>query len=65
MTTYNSGNAVGLNALKGYFNNLVAATTNKKTCLEQLVNNNAKLVATNEELVAVVEKLTNDNKNLQ
>ena len=65
MTTYNSGNAVGLNALEGYFKNLVAATTNKKTFLEQLVNNNAKLVATNEELVAVVEKLTNDNKDLQ
>ena len=42
--------------LKGYFKNLVDATTNEKSVLEQLVANNSKLAATNEELVAIVKK---------
>ena len=54
-----------LKALKGYFYNLSAVTTNEKTVLELLVASNAKLVATNEELVAVIKKSTNKNKDLQ
>ena len=55
---------VGLKALEGYFDNLAAAT-NKKTVLEQLFASNANLIATNEELVAVIKYLTNGNKDLQ
>ena len=44
-----------MKALEGYFDNLVAAAVNKKSVLEQLVANNNKLAATNEELVAIVK----------
>ena len=53
--TDDSGEEVILKALEGYFDNLAGATTNKKKLLEQLVANNDKLAATNEELVAVVK----------
>ena len=43
-----------MNALEGYFDNLAAAAVNKKLVLAQLVANNTKLAATNENLVAVV-----------
>ena len=39
--------------IEGYFDNLVADAINEKSVLEQLVANNAKLAATNEELVAI------------
>ena len=65
MTTDNDGNAVVLKALKGYFDKLAAAATNEKTVLEQLVASNANFAATNEELVDVVKKLTNNNKDIQ
>ena len=55
VATDNGGKAVGLKALEEYFDNLAAASTNEKTVLEQLVACNAKLAATNEELVAVVK----------
>ena len=48
VTAKNGGKSVGLKALKGYFDNLVATATNKKTVFEQLVASNAKLAATNE-----------------
>ena len=47
---------VGLKALEGYFDNLYTTSTNEKTVLEQLVARNAKLIATNKELVAVKKK---------
>ena len=65
MTMYGGGDEVGLKAIEVYFENLAAAVTNEKTVLEQLVANNSKLAATNEELVAVIKKLTNKNKYLQ
>ena len=63
--TDNGGDAVGQKALKGYVYNIYASVTNEKTILEQLFASNAKISATNEELVAVVKKLTNDNKDIQ
>ena len=54
-----------MKALEVYFNNLAVTNTNEKTVLEQLVASNAKFAATNEELVAIVKKLTNKNKDLQ
>ena len=54
-----------MKALEGYFDNLAAAAVNKKSVLEQLVANNTKLAATNENLVAMVKKLTYGIKNLE
>ena len=65
VTMDDGGNTVGLKSLARYFDNLAAATTNKKIVLEQLFTSNAKLAATNEELVAIVKKLSNKNKDLQ
>ena len=55
----------GMKALEGYFDNLAAAAVNEKSVLEKLVANNTKLVTTNENLVAIVKKLTNDIKYLE
>ena len=44
-------------ALEGYFDNLCAAATNEKSVLEKLVAKNAKLAATNEDLVAIVKNV--------
>ena len=52
-------------APKGYFDNLAAANINKKLVLEQLVANNAKLAATNKDLVAIVKKLSNKIKDIK
>ena len=38
---------------------------NEKSVLEQLVANNTKLSATNEELVAIFKKMSNENKDIQ
>ena len=65
VTKDDGGNEVSLKAFGGYFDNLAAATTNEKTVLEQIVASSAKLATTNKELMAVVKKLTNDNKDLQ
>ena len=54
-----------MNYLEGYFYNLANAPTNEISVLEQLVTNNAKLAAANEELVAIVKKLSKENKDLQ
>ena len=62
--TDNGGDAVGQKALKGYFYNIYASVTNEKTILEQLFASNAKISATNEELVAVVKNLTKENNYL-
>ena len=48
-----------MKALEGYYINLAAAAINKISVLDQLVTNNAKLAATNEDLVAMVKKLSN------
>ena len=50
----------GMKALEGYFKNLASAAVNKKWVLEQLVENNTKLNATNKNSVAIVKKLTNE-----
>ena len=46
----------GMKSLEGYFYNLAAV--NRKSVLDQLVANKTKLAATNENLVAIVKKLT-------
>ena len=51
--------------LEGYFNNLAVAVINNKSVLEQQVANNAKLAATNENLVAIVKQLSNEIKNIK
>ena len=53
--TNNGGDEVGMKDLEGYFDNLAAAAINKKSVLEQLVANNAKISATNKDLVAIVK----------
>ena len=69
-TTQNVEKHQGVNdgeikSLEGYFDNLAAAAVNETLVLEQLVVNNTKLAATNENLVAIVQKLTNDIKYLE
>ena len=54
-----------LKHLEGYFDNLAAAAVNKKGVLQQLVSNNTTLSTSNESLVALVKKLSNDIKNLE
>ena len=54
-----------MKAIEEYFENLAAAATNKKSFLEQIVANNSKLAAINEELVVIVQKNSNENKDLQ
>ena len=54
-----------LKTLKGYFDNLDASAVNEKGVLQQLVLNNTTLSTSNESLVALVKKLSNDIKNLE
>ena len=56
---------VGIKALEGYFDNLAAAAVNKKGVLQQLMLNNTTLTTSNESLVALVNKLNGDIKNLE
>ena len=65
METKQGVNEWGMKYLEGYFNNLAAAAVNKKLVLEQLVANNAKLAATNENLVLIAKKTTNKIKNIE
>ena len=62
MWTNQGINDGGIKSLEGYFDNLAAARVNEKLVLEQLVANNTKLAATNENLVAIIKKLTNNIK---
>ena len=55
----------GMKYLEEYFDNLAAAAVNQKLVIEQLVANNTKLAATNENLVEIVKELTNDIKSLK
>ena len=55
----------GIKNLEGYFDNLSASAINEKSVLQQLVLNNTTLVTRNENLVALVKKLTGDIKNLE
>ena len=50
---------------EGYFDNLATAAVNEKSVLDQLVENNTKLASTNENLLVIVKKLTNDIKYLE
>ena len=63
--TNNGVDKVGMKDLEGYFDNLAAAAVNNKSVLELLVANNAKLAATNNELFAIVKKLSNKIKILE
>ena len=56
----NCSDKMGMKDLEGYFYNLAAAAINKKSVLEKLVTNKSKLAATNEDLVAMVKKLSNE-----
>ena len=55
--TNNDGEKVGMKVLEGYFDNLAASAINEKSVLDQLVANNAKIAATNEELVVIVKNV--------
>ena len=55
--TNNGGNEVGMKALKGYFDNLAAASINKKSVLKQLPTDKCKLVTTNKEWVVMVKTI--------
>ena len=46
-----------MKALEGYFDNPAIVSFNGKLLLEQLVANNTKLAANNENLVAMVKKI--------
>ena len=59
------GASENIKTLKGYFNNLAAATTNEKDILNQLVLNNTTLTNSNESLVALVKKQANKLRNLE
>ena len=65
VATGKGGNKVGMKVLEGYFDNLAAAATNRESFLEQLVANNVKLAATNEDLVAILKRVSNKNKDPQ
>ena len=54
-----------MKTLKGYFNNLAAAAVNEKGVLKQLVLNNTTLATSNESLVTLVKKQSNNIKNLE
>ena len=56
---------VGIKSLEGYFDNLVAASVNENSVLQQLVLNNTTLTTSNESLVALFKKLNGDIKNLE
>ena len=55
----------GTTEMEGFFDNIAAADTNGKAFLSQLTDNNTKLININEELLASVKKLTNENRQLQ
>ena len=65
LDTQHEGAGENINTLKGYFTNLVAAATNEKELLNQLVLNNTTLTNSNESLVALVKKQANDLNNLE
>ena len=54
-----------LKTLEGYFDNLDSAAVNEKGVLQKLVLNNTTISTSNESLVALVKKLSNDIKNLE
>ena len=56
---------MGMKTIKGHFDNLAAAAKTKKSVLEQMTANNAKLAATNKDLGAIVKKLPNKIKNIE
>ena len=53
-----------LKTLEGYFDNLASTTVRKKEVIQKLVLNNTTLFKSNESLVDLVKKLSNDIKNL-
>ena len=57
-----SGN---LKTLKGYFDNLADAAVNKQGVRNQMMLNNTTLATSNESLVALVKKQSNNIKNLE
>ena len=60
METNNGGDEVGMKAFERYFDYLVAAAINKKSVLDKLEDNNAKIAATNKDLVTIVNKLSKE-----
>ena len=65
VATKSGGNKVVIKAIEGYFYNVSSTTSNKKSVLDQLVAKNAKIAATNKDLVAIVKIFSNENKDLQ
>ena len=56
---------MGLAALNGYFDNVVAAATNKKKFLEELVTKLTTITTINAEISATTKKITEGNRQLQ
>ena len=56
---------MGLAALNGYFDNVVAAATNKKKFLEELVTKITTLTTSNPDMEDTIKKLTVENLQLQ
>ena len=54
-----------LEALEGYFDNIVAAATNKELVLEDLVDNFTTLTASNAVMAYTIKKLTGENSQFQ
>ena len=54
-----------MKTLKGYFDNLDVAAVNEQGVFKQLMLNNTTLATSNESLVALVKKQSNDIKNLE
>ena len=53
---------ISLEALDRYFDILVAATTNKKSVLEDLVANFTTLTISNAEMVNTIKKISGKNR---
>ena len=53
---------ISLEALDRYFYNIVAATTNKKSVLEDFVANLTTLTTSNAEMVNTIKKISGKNR---
>ena len=54
-----------LKTLEGYFDDFASAAVNEQDVLKQLVLNNTTLATSNESLMALVKKHSNEIKNLE
>ena len=62
--TTGNNQPMGLASLNRYFDNLVAAATNEKAVLEELVTNPTNLTTSNAEMAETIKNLTGENRKL-